>query len=81
MVQPLFLVSLVLSVLLPSFCCLDALPSATSSAKSLFGAGTGKVGLALCVGRAVAFGRSVMAGGWLVCVGDCAAVVGNGSSC
>ena len=62
-------------------CCLDALPSATSSATSLFGVGTGKGALALCVGGAVAIGKSVMAGGWLVCVADCAAVVGNSSSC
>ena len=61
--------------------CLDVLPSATSSATSLFGVGSGKGALALCVGGAVAIGRSVMAGGWLVCVADCAAVVGNGCSC
>ena len=62
-------------------CCLDAIPSATSSVTSLFGAGTGKGALALCVDGAVAIGSSVMAGGWFVGVAGCAAVVGNVSSC
>ena len=62
-------------------CCLDALPSATSSATSRFGVGIGNGALAVDVEGAVAIGTSVMAGCCALCVDGCAVVVGGASSC
>ena len=62
-------------------CCLDALPSATSSATSRFDVGIGNGALALCVEGAVAIGTSAMAGCCPLCVDDCAVVAGIDSSC
>ena len=63
-------------------CCLDALPSAMSSATSRFDdVGLGNGALALCVEGAVAICTSAMAGCCPLRVDDCAVVVVIDSSC
>ena len=67
--------------LVDAICCLDALPSARSSATSRFTVGNGNGALAICVEGADAIGTSVMTGCCPLCFGGCAVVAGNAPSC